>query len=255
MVVFKSTEEVAVMREAGRIVARTLKAVAAEARPGAFLADLDRLASDLIASLGAKPSFPGYHPGWAPMPYPAVLCLSVNDEIVHGIPGRRAVRAGDLLSIDLAVSVDGYHADAAVTMAVGTVTPAAERLSADTRRALDAGIAAAAPGGRLGDIAAAVQAVGRSAGYGIPSGMGGHGIGTAMHEDPGVPNTGRPGRGMVLREGLAIAIEPMFTAGGSDAYRTRPDGWTVATIDGSLAAHWEHSIAITSSGVTVLTVE
>jgi methionyl aminopeptidase len=254
MVVFKSPSELAVMREAGRVVARTLDAAAAAARPGVCLADLDLLASDLIASLGAKPSFLGYQPRWAPTPYPAVLCLSVNEAIVHGIPDRRVLRDGDLLSIDCGASIDGYHGDAAVTVEIGAVRPAARQLSEDTRRALDAAIAAAVPGARMGDLSAAVAAIGRRAGYGIPEGLGGHGIGTAMHEDPAVPNTGRPGRGLVLREGLALAIEPMFCAGGRDTTRWRADGWTIVTADGSLAAHWEHSIAITAEGAEILTV-
>jgi methionyl aminopeptidase len=263
MVVFKSAAELATMREAGRVVASTLATVAAAAAPGVSPVDLDRLAADHIAAAGAKPSFLGYQPRWAPVPYPAVLCLSVNDEIVHGIPGRRKLRAGDLLSIDCGAYIDGYHGDAAITVEVGAAeeagpldpaTGSARRLSADTRRALDAGIAAARPGARIGDISAAIAAIGRAAGYGIPEGLGGHGIGTAMHEDPSVPNSGRAGRGLLLQEGLVIAIEPQFTAGGSDAYRVRPDGWTLVTIDGSLAAHWEHTVAITADGPEVLTV-
>jgi methionyl aminopeptidase len=253
MVVFKSAAELAVMREAGRIVAETLAAVAAAAAPGVLPIDLDTLAADRIAAAGAKSSFLGYHPRWAPMPYPGVLCLSVNDEIVHGIPGDRPLRDGDLLSIDCGAAVDGYHGDAAVTVEIGAVGAEARTLSADTRRALDAGIAAARIGGRIGDISAAISAIGRSAGYGMPDGLGGHGVGTAMHEDPPVPNTGRAGRGLPLREGLVLAIEPMFTTGGSDAIRTRRDGWTIVTADGSLAAHWEHTIAVTQAGPVVLT--
>jgi methionyl aminopeptidase len=182
-----------------------------------------------------------------------VLCLSVGDAIVHGIPDRRRLADGDLLSIDLAVIVDGYHADAATTVGVGTLDEPAVRLSTTAARALDAGIAAALPGARIGDIAHAIEAVGRGAGYGMPDGLGGHGVGTAMHEDPSVPNTGRAGRGLELREGLVIAIEPMLTEGGTDRYRVGRDGWTLVTADGSRAAHWEHTIAITSSGPTILT--
>jgi methionyl aminopeptidase len=242
------------MREAGRVVATTLAAVAAAARPGVLPIELDGLAAEHIAGAGAKPSFLGYQPAWAPVPYPGVVCLSVNDEIVHGIPGRRPLREGDLLSIDCGAYIDGYHGDAAVTVEIGDAGADARRLSADTLRALDAGIAACRLGGRLGDISAAVEAVGRAAGYGLPTGLGGHGIGTAMHEDPSVPNTGRAGRGLPLREGLVLAIEPMFTAGGRNNHRTRPDGWTIATADGSLAAHWEHTVAITESGPMVLTL-
>jgi methionyl aminopeptidase len=253
MVVYKSPAEVAVMREAGRIVAETLAAVAAAAAPGVLPIDLDTLAAERIAAAGAKPSFLGYQPRWAPVPYPGVVCLSVNDEIVHGIPGRRPLRDGDLLTVDCGAYIDGYHGDAAVTVEIGSVGADAQRLSADTKRALAAGIAAAQVGNRIGDIAAAIAAIGRGAGYGIPAGLGGHGIGTAMHEDPPVPNTGRAGRGLPLREGLVLAIEPQFTAGGSDAYRTRRDGWTVVTTDGSLAAHWEHTIAVTADGPQILT--
>ncbi len=232
MVVFKSAAELAVMREAGRVVAETLAAVGAAAAPGVLPIDLDAMAADRIAAAGAKPSFLGYHPRWAPTPYPGVLCLSVNDEIVHGIPGRRPLRDGDLLSVDCGAYIDGYHGDAAVTVEIGAVPAEARRLSAETRRALEAGIAAAVEGNRIGDISAAIAAVGRGAGYGIPDGMGGHGIGTAMHEDPSVPNTGRPGRGLPLREGLVLAIEPMFSAGGRDGHRVRKDGWTIVTADG-----------------------
>jgi len=253
MVVFKSPAELAVMREAGRIVAETLAAVAAAAASGVLPIDLDTLAAERIAAAGAKPSFLGYQPRWAPVPYPGVVCLSVNDEIVHGIPGRRPLRDGDLLTVDCGAYIDGYHGDAAVTVEIGSVGADARRLSADTKRALAAGIAAAQVGNRIGDIAAAIAAIGRGAGYGIPAGLGGHGIGTAMHEDPPVPNTGRAGRGLPLREGLVLAIEPQFTAGGSDAHRTRRDGWTVATTDGSLAAHWEHTIAVTADGPQILT--
>jgi methionyl aminopeptidase len=253
MVVLRTEAEIAAIREAGRVVADTLAAVAGAAGPGVLPTELDELAAGLIARAGAKPSFLGYHPTWAPIPYPAVLCLSVNDAIVHAIPDRRPLVDGDLLSVDLAAQLDGYHADAALTVAVGTVDEAAQRLSAATSRALAAGIAAAVPGARIGDIAHAVEAVGRAAGYGIPDGLGGHGVGTAMHEPPSVPNTGRPGRGRLLREGLVIAIEPMLVEGGRDGYRLGLDGWTLSTADGSRAAHWEHTIAVTADGPVILT--
>ncbi|GHJ44315.1 methionine aminopeptidase [Catellatospora sp. TT07R-123] len=254
MVVLRTAAEIEAVRESGRVVATVLAAVAAAARPGVRLDELDVLAADLIAASGAKSSFLGYHPRWAPMPYPAVLCLSVDDAIVHGIPGRRALRAGDLLSIDCGAHIDGYHADAAVTVGVGQVDQAAQRLARTAAQALAAGIAAAMPGARLGDISHAVESTARAAGYGLPEGLGGHGVGTAMHEDPDVPNTGRPGRGLVLREGLVIAIEPMLVESGSDDSRTGADGWTVLTRDGSRAAHAEHTIAVTADGPVVLTV-
>jgi methionyl aminopeptidase len=241
------------MREAGRVVARTLDAVAAAVRPGVRLTELDALAAELISAAGATPSFRGYHPRWAPAPFPAVLCLSVNDAIVHGIPDERILRPGDLLKIDCGAIYEGLHGDAAVTVAVGEIDAAAQRLAEVTERALAAGIAAARPGGFLGDISHAIETVGRSSGYGIPDGLGGHGIGSAMHEEPSVPNTGRAGRGLSLRVGLTLAIEPMLTEGGLDFHRTRPDGWTVVTSDGSRAAHFEHTIAVTSDGPVILT--
>jgi methionyl aminopeptidase len=253
MVVLKSPAELATMREAGRVVATTLAAVGAAAVPGATLLELDELARTMLAEHGAKSSFLDYHPSFAPVPYPAVLCLSVNDQIVHGIPDRRPLEEGDLLSIDFGAHIDGYHGDAAVTVGVGAVDAAARRLSDVCREALHAGIAAARPGARLGDISHAVQRVCRAAKYGMPTGYGGHGVGTAMHEDPHVPNEGRPGRGLTLRPGLVLAIEPMVVESGSDRHRLLIDGWTVATVDGSRAAHWEHTIAVTDDGPVILT--
>ncbi len=253
MVVLKSATEIDTMREAGRVVARTLAATAGAARAGVRLKDLDDQAAALIAELGAKPSFLGYHPSWSRTPYPGVLCLSVNDAIVHGIPDRRELRDGDILSIDCGAYVDGLHGDAAVTVAIGALDEAGQRLIDTTEAALAAGIDAARPGNRIGDISAAVEAVARAGRYGLPSGLGGHGIGTAMHEDPHVPNTGRAGRGMPLRAGLVIAIEPMLIEGGRDRGRTLADGWTVATTDGSRAAHAEHTIAVTGDGPVILT--
>ncbi len=253
VVVLKSEAELATMREAGRIVARILAATAQAAQPGVRLVELDELAADLMATYGAKSSFLSYHPAWAPTPYPAVLCLSVNEAIVHGIPDERVLAPGDLLSIDCGVQVDGLHGDAAITVPVGEVDAAARRLSDTTARALDAAIAAARVGGRLGDVSHAVEVVGRGARYGIPRGLGGHGVGTAMHEEPSVPNTGRPGRGLRLAAGLVLAIEPMFLESGRDGHRVLTDGWTVVTADGSRAAHWEHTIAITAEGPVILT--
>jgi methionyl aminopeptidase len=253
MVELKSAAEIAVMREAGRVVAQTLAAVAGAAAAGVTLSELDDLAVEVIARAGAKPSFLGYQPNWAPTPYPAVLCLSVNDAIVHGIPGRTPLKDGDLLSIDCGASVDGYHGDAALTVAIGQIDDDGRRLSDTTAAALAAGIAQARVGARIGDISHAIETVARDAGYCLPAGLGGHGIGSAMHQDPGVPNTGRPGRGLVLREGLVLAIEPMLTEGGSDRCRVDSDGWTVLTVDGKRAAHFEHSVAITEDGPVVLT--
>ena len=237
MVVLKSDAELARMRKAGHVVARTLTAVAAEAKAGASLSALDSLAAELIASLGAKPSFLGYLPSWAPTPFPGVLCLSVNETIVHGIPDDRTLRDGDLLSIDCGAHVDGYHADAALTVGVGgldALDPEGRRLLETTDAALAAGIAAARPGARLGDISHAVAVVAREGGYGLPAGLGGHSIGTAMHEEPYVAkNESHAKRGMHLRAGLALAIEPMLIESGRSARRTRKDGWTIDTADGS----------------------
>jgi methionyl aminopeptidase len=253
MVVLKSAQEIATMREAGRVVAGILAAVSQRAVAGARLVDLDRYAADLMAAAHARPSFLDYHPAWAPRPYPGVLCLSVNEAVVHGIPDERELADGDLLSIDCGASIDGYHADAAVTVGIGTIDAEALRLKETTEAALAAGIAAAHVGARLGDISNAVEVVARRAGYGLPRGLGGHGIGTAMHEDPHIPNTGRPHRGLPLREGLVVAIEPMLLEGGRDHGRTLADGWTVVTSDGSRAAHAEHTVAITAHGPVVLT--
>jgi methionyl aminopeptidase len=211
------------------------------------------MAADLIAGAGALPSFLGYRPSWAPVPYPGVICTSVNDAVVHGIPGRARLRSGDLLSVDLAVHLDGWCADAAFSTVVGTAAQPDVALIETTERALAAGIAAAVPGARMGDVAHAIGTVGRSAGYGLLENHGGHGVGRAMHEAPHVPNEGRPGRGLVLRPGLVIALEPMLQSGGQDTYRTDRDGWTVRTADGSRAAHAEHTIAITEDRSRVLT--
>ena len=177
----------------------------------------------------------------------------MNDQIVHGIPDRRRLEEGDLLSVDFGAHIDGYHGDSAVTVGIGVIDEDARRLADTCAEALAAGIAAARPGARLGDISFAVESVCRAAGYGMPAGYGGHGIGTAMHEDPHVPNTGRAGRGLTLRPGLVLAIEPMVIESGSNRSRVLADGWTVSTVDGSRAAHTEHSVAITEEGPVILT--
>jgi methionyl aminopeptidase len=253
LVELKTESELAVMREAGRVVATALAAVRAAAAVGVSLLELDEVAAGVLAEHGAKSSFQHYHPQFAPTPFPAVICASVNDVIVHGIPSDYRLADGDLVSIDFGACLDGFHGDSAISFPVGTPRPADVALIADTQAALDAAIAAAVAGGRLGDVSSAVGRVGRSGGYGIPASFGGHGIGRAMHEDPSVPNEGRPGRGLPLRPGLTIAIEPMFLAGGRDAFVTDPDGWALRTADGSRAAHIEHTIAVTDSGPVILT--
>ncbi|MGW7452326.1 type I methionyl aminopeptidase [Streptomyces sp. NPDC054787] len=253
MVKLKTDREIDEMRAAGRVVAQTLAAVRAAARVGMSLLELDGVARGVLREAGASSPFLGYRPRFAPVPFPAVVCASVNDAIVHGIPDAYRLRDGDLVSIDCGAKLDGWVGDAAVSFTVGRARPADLRLIAAAEAALAAGIAAAVPGNRIGDIAHAIGTVCRAAGYGVPDGFGGHGIGRAMHEDPGVPNEGPPGRGMKLRPGMVLAIEPMLTAGGTDDYRCDDDGWTLRTVDGSRAAHAEHTVAITADGPRILT--
>ena len=253
MVTRKSRSEIERMRQAGRVVAEVLDKIEAELRPGVSTAHLDALAEAHIRASGATPSFKGY-PGINPKrPFPASVCISIDDEIVHGIPGDRAIRAGQIVSVDAGAILDGWHGDAARTFYVGDPPPAVAQLIDLTREAMLAGIAAAVPGNHIDDISAAVQAVASRAGLGIIRQFVGHGIGTAMHEEPQVPNyrTGRLGR--KLEPGLCLAIEPMFTLGHYDT-RILSDDWTVATADGSLAAHFEHSIAVTDDGPQILTL-
>ena len=243
----KTPDQLATMRAAGGVVARTLVRISEQVRPGVTTAELDEVAEASISAEGARSNFLGYHG------FPARICVSVNDEIVHGIPGPRLLAEGDLVSIDCGAVVDGWHGDAAITVAVGAIRPEWQRLSEVTRRALYAGIAAAVPGAHLSNIGHAVESTVRAEGpYGIVADYVGHGIGTAMHMAPSVPNLGRPGQGPVLREGMALAIEPMVTLG-SAATRVLEDDWTVVTEDGSAAAHWEHSVAITADGPVILT--
>ncbi|RGA05371.1 type I methionyl aminopeptidase [Microbispora triticiradicis] len=254
MVEIKTDAALDAMREAGRVVARALDAARRTAAVGMRLRELDETAREVLREAGARSPFLGYRPHFAPSPFPAVICVSVNDAIVHGVPGDYRLRDGDIVGVDCGAELDGWTADAAVTFVVGTPRAGDVELIDTTRRALDAGIAAATVGNRIGDISAAIDAVARDAGYGMPRDFGGHGIGRRMHEDPPVPNHGRPGRGYPLRHGLALAIEPMFIAGGRDGYLTAADGWTLHTTDGSRAAHMEHTIAITEDGPRVLTL-
>jgi methionyl aminopeptidase len=253
MIVVKSPDEITRLREAGRVVAQALAAVRAAAAPGVSLLDLDTVATGIITGAGATPAFKGYQPHFASSPFPGAICASVNDVIVHGIPDRTTLRDGDLLSIDCGAVLGGWVGDAAFSVVIGDTGGVDQQLIDDTRRALHAGIAAAQPGARMGDIGAAIGAIGRGCGYGIPQGWGGHGVGREMHEDPSVPNEGQPGRGLKLKAGMVIAIEPMFMAGGTDEYRIADDGWSVHTADGSQAAHEEHTIAITDDGPVILT--
>jgi methionyl aminopeptidase len=248
----KSAEQIQAMRRAGLVVAEALQAMAAAAAPGVSTSDLDQVARDVLRRAGATSSFLNYDIGSGP--YPAVICASVNDRVVHGIPSRREKLAdGDIISLDFGAIVDGWHGDAAVTVLVGAVSDEARALSEACERALWAGLAQARAGARIGDISHAVESSVRAAGsYGIVAGYGGHGIGSAMHMDPHILNYGRPGKGTRLVPGMAVAIEPMITLG-SRATREHDDGWTVSTVDGSWSAHWEHTVAILDDGPWVLT--
>jgi methionyl aminopeptidase len=249
----KSAGEVAALRAAGRVVADALAAVRAAADVGVTLRELDEVAAGVIAAAGAVPSFLNYLPRFAPTPYPAVICASVNDAIVHGIPTDYRLQDGDLVSIDCGAHLDGWCGDSAISFTVGKAAAEDTDLIATTERALAAGIEACVPGNRIGDIGNAVGPIARAAGYGILAGYGGHGVGRSMHEQPTVPNEGEPGRGIGLRPGLVIAIEPMFIIGGGDDHKADADGWTLRTPNGARAAHVEHTIAITADGPVVLT--
>ncbi|MFG2536212.1 type I methionyl aminopeptidase [Streptomyces sp. NPDC048511] len=253
MVQLKTDSSIEAMRETGRVVAQLLTAVREAAAVGVSLLELDEVARGVLRDAGAGSPFLNYRPHFAPTPFPAVICASVNDAIVHGIPTAYRLRDGDLVSIDAGAILDGWAGDSAISFIVGRARPEDTRLVDTAYAALDAGIAAAVVGNRIGDIAHAIGTVCRGAGYGIPEGFGGHGIGRQMHEDPGVPNEGRPGRGMPLRHGLVLAIEPMLIAGGGDVFHPDRDGWTLRTDDGSRAAHAEHTVAITDSGPRILT--
>jgi methionyl aminopeptidase len=253
MIQIKTDAEVALMREAGLVVGRTLGALRAATAPGVTTQELDDLAESTIRAAGAVPSFKGYQPHPSIPPFPASICASVNDEVVHGVPGPRALRDGDIISIDCGAILEGWHGDAAVTVPVGQVTGEARELLRVTEESMWRGFAAARLGGRLTDISHAVESYARSQGdYGIVEEYGGHGIGTEMHQEPHLLNYGRPGRGPKLVKGLALAVEPMLTSG-SRFTQELDDGWTVATVDGGLAAHFEHTFVLTDRGPWVLT--
>ena len=242
----KTPRETAKMRRAGLVVAEMLERCRAAVRPGVSTKDLDAIAAEVVKRHGARSSFYGYYG------YPATICTSVNDEIVHGIPGPRRLREGDIVGIDAGAVVEGWHADAAITVPVGKVAPEAAKLIAVTEEALRRGIAAAQVGKRLGDVGAAVQAYVEAQRYSVVRNYVGHGIGRAMHEEPQVPNYGVPERGLQIREGLCIAVEPMVNVGGPTT-RVLDDHWTVVTGDGSLSAHFEHTLWCTQAGPVVLT--
>ena len=250
-ITIKSAKELALMSQAGRVVAHTKARLMEAVVPGVTTGELDRIAEEEIRRLAATPSFKGYV-GAGTTPFPCAICVSLNEEIVHGIPGDRVLKEGDIVSVDVGAIVDGFHGDSAFTVAVGEVSEEARRLIDATREALRRGIAEARVGARVGDISAAVQSYAEGMGYSVVRQYVGHGIGRAMHEEPQVPNYGAPGRGPVLRKGMAIAIEPMLNVGTWEAVQL-DDGWTVVTADGSLSAHFEETVAITEDGAKVLT--
>lgn len=253
MIELKTTGELDTMRAAGAVVATVLDEVRRNATVGTSLLELDAQARDLLSAHGAGSSFLDYHPAFAPTPYPAVLCTSVNDVMLHGIPDRYRLRDGDVLSVDFGAYLDGWHGDSATTFVVGHTHPGDDVLIKTADDALAAGIAAAQPGNHLGDIAHAISAVVRGAGFGMQADFAGHGVGRAMHEDPFVPNIVRGRRGFRLVPGLVIAIEPSLITGGHDEYRVAPDGWSLTSDDGSRTAHVEHTVAITEDGPEILT--
>jgi len=248
MIVIKSRAEIELMRAAGKILARTLRIVSEEIRPGITPRELDRLADKLITEAGGQPSFLNYRG------YPAATCISVNSVVVHGIPGDRPLQEGDICSLDFGVFKDGYHADSAWTFPVGTISSENQRLLNVTRESLYQGLAKAKAGNTVEDVGAAVQKYVESNGYSIVRDLVGHGIGTHLHEEPSVPNYGRPGRGPKLKEGTTVCIEPMVNAG-TWKVTTAKDGWTMNTADGKNSAHFEHTVAITRDGVDILTLE
>jgi methionyl aminopeptidase len=249
MIFLKSPSELDALERANRVVHKVLRTVRAAAAPGVSTLELDELAEETIRQHGGTAAFKGYRG------FPATLCTSINDVIVHGIPSRSTRLAeGDILSVDCGVLLDGFYGDAATTFGIGKVAAGTMRLIQAARQCLDDGVAAVAPGGRLGDVGAAVQARAEGAGFGVVREFVGHGIGRSLHEDPQVPNYGLPGHGQVMKPGLVIAIEPMITAGGWRA-RVDADGWTARTEDGKLAAHFEYSVAVTADGRQVLGVD
>jgi len=248
MIVLKTTRELSLMKEACVISAGALKAAGAAVEPGVSTEEINRIAHNFITKNGAIPTFKGYNG------YPAATCISINDEVIHGIPSKkRIIKAGDIVSIDVGATLNGYVGDNAATFAAGDISPEAQRLCDTTRESLYEGIKAAVAGGRIGDIGSTIQRYCEERGFSVVREFTGHGVGKQMHEDPSVPNFGTPGRGVRLLPGMTIAIEPMINMGGA-GIRQLPDGWTIKTKDGSLSAHFEHTIAITADGPVILTM-
>ncbi len=252
MALIKSEEEIAKIRSAGRILARVLDELKGLIQPGIALKDLDDVARGFIRKLGGEPAFLGYKPTGALKPFPAALCTSLNDVVVHGVPTSRRLKTGDVLKLDLGVKFEGYYADAAATVAVPETDPRTAALIAATESALNRAVALVRPGKALGDIGYAIQEEARKRGFKIVKGLTGHGVGTDLHEEPSVLNEGRPGKGMKLKTGMVIAIEPMVSAGSPFVKKLSDDSY--ATVDGSLSAHFEHTVAITDKGAEVLTM-
>jgi methionyl aminopeptidase len=247
MIQYKSPREIEKLRKAGRVVAEILDLISDNIRPGVTTRQLDRLAAGHFKKRNARPAFLGYQG------YPAGICVSIDDEVVHGIPGDRRLAEGEIVSVDAGAEVDGYFGDSARTFAVGAATSGARKLLSVTEEALNRGIKACIAGNRMGDLSSAIQSYVESEGFSVVRDLVGHGIGRKMHEEPQVPNFGEPGTGIELKEGLVVAIEPMINAGGYKV-RVLPDGWTIVTGDGSLSAHFEHTVAITSNGPEILTL-
>lgn len=247
MIVLKTARELGIMREACRISAQALELIGKAIEPGVTTAELDRLAEKFILSQGAVPNFKNYHG------YPATACISINNEVIHGIPtGKRKIKEGDIVSVDLGALFDGYHGDNAATFACGDISDEAQRLINATKESLYEGIKMARAGGRIGDISNAIQSYVEARGYSVVRDFVGHGVGTSLHEAPEVPNFGTAGRGVRLMPGMTLAIEPMINIGTHEV-KVMPDGWTVLTKDGSLSAHFEHTVAITPEGPQIMT--
>jgi len=242
---YRTAGEIEKLREANKIVVAALKRLERMVKPGVTTKELDREAESVIFGMGGRPSFKGYRG------FPASLCVAINDQVVHGIPDNGRLKEGDIIGLDLGAEYQGYYGDAAVTLPVGEISPRAALLLKTTREALYAGIAKVAPGGRLGDVSHAIQSVAEGAGFSVVTAFVGHGIGSSPHEEPQVPNFGSPGRGVRLAPGMVLAIEPMVNEGGPEV-EVLDDRWTVRTVDGGLSAHFEHSVAVTESGVEIL---
>ena len=246
MIILKTDREIEIIKANGRILAQVLKLIGEGVKPGVKTIQLDKLAEEFIKSNNAYPAFKGYRG------YPANICISIDNEIVHGIPGNRVIKEGEIVSVDIGVLKDGYNADAAYTFGVGEMSKEKEKLLSTTKRALEAGIRMAKAGNHLGDISHAVQSYAEAEGFSVVRDLVGHGIGTSMHEEPQIPNFGNPGQGVILEEGMVLAIEPMVNIGGYQI-ETLDDKWTVVTKDGSVSAHFEHTVAVRKNGPEILT--